>query len=240
MMEASAIAARQKSRTSGSSRTRSAVAPVSAETGFIVRLPQSLYQMSYWMRFDCVTSKPAFARSAAMLARRAVERPSGSPTMSPWPLRCSENPGSGSAALMCTTHPRRRCVAIARPTAPPGSTASMRMPSHGPPRPWKNHQGTPFIAARTTLSGPSSGAMRAATAGSAGPFTARITRSCGPSSAGSSEARTLGASTSPSRRKRSPCAPIASSAAPRATTLTSHSPRAARRAPMRPPMAPAP
>src|SRR5712692_3504882 len=45
---ASSIAAEQKARTSGSSRMRSPVAPVSADTGFIVRLPQSLYQISCW------------------------------------------------------------------------------------------------------------------------------------------------------------------------------------------------
>ena len=43
---ASLIAAEQKSRTSGSPSMRSTVAPVIALTGFIVRLPQSLYQMS--------------------------------------------------------------------------------------------------------------------------------------------------------------------------------------------------
>ena len=43
---ASRIAAEQKARTSSSSSTRSVVAPVSAETGFIVMLPHSLYQMS--------------------------------------------------------------------------------------------------------------------------------------------------------------------------------------------------
>ena len=43
---ASRIAAVQNSRTSGSASTRSMVAPVIADTGFIVRLPHSLYQMS--------------------------------------------------------------------------------------------------------------------------------------------------------------------------------------------------
>ena len=44
--------------------------------------------------------------------------------------------------------------------------------------PSKNHHCTPFIATSTTASGPSSGAMRAATPGNPGPFTATTTRSC--------------------------------------------------------------
>ena len=43
---ASRIAASQKARTRSSSRIRSAVAPVSTETGLMVMLPQSLYQTS--------------------------------------------------------------------------------------------------------------------------------------------------------------------------------------------------
>ena len=43
---ASRIAAEQNARTSGSPSMRSIVAPVIADTGFIVRLPHSLYQMS--------------------------------------------------------------------------------------------------------------------------------------------------------------------------------------------------
>jgi hypothetical protein len=46
MADASRIAAEQNSRTSGSASTRSTVAPVIADTGFIVRLPHNLYQMS--------------------------------------------------------------------------------------------------------------------------------------------------------------------------------------------------
>lgn len=46
MAAASRIAAEQNSRTSGSARMRSPVAPVSALTGFIVMLPHSLYQIS--------------------------------------------------------------------------------------------------------------------------------------------------------------------------------------------------
>ena len=62
---ASSITALQKSRTSGSSRMRSQVAPVRAEIGFMVMLPQSLNQTSRWMRSDSVTAKPAFDSSVA-------------------------------------------------------------------------------------------------------------------------------------------------------------------------------
>ncbi|MNZ93502.1 hypothetical protein D3C78_1125710 [compost metagenome] len=46
MAAASPMAAEQNWRTSSSSSRRSMVAPVIAETGFMVRLPHSLYQMS--------------------------------------------------------------------------------------------------------------------------------------------------------------------------------------------------
>jgi len=46
MAAASAMAREQKARNRASSSTRSMVAPVRAETGFMVMLPHSLYQMS--------------------------------------------------------------------------------------------------------------------------------------------------------------------------------------------------
>ena len=69
-------------------------------------------------------------------------------------------------------------------SASPGSRRGRRRPSSGPPCAWKYHHGMPFIGNATGVSGPSSGAMVAATAGSAGAFTVTITASCGPSSAG--------------------------------------------------------
>ena len=47
---------------------------------------------------------------------------------------------------------------MARAIAPSGSTACSRVPASAP-KPSKNHQGTPFMAVRTTVSGPSSGPM---------------------------------------------------------------------------------
>ena len=105
--------------------------------------------------------------------------------------------------------------------------------------PEKNHHGTPFMAVSTMVSGRSSGLMRAATSGIAGPLTATTTRSCGPSSAGSSAASTFARSSPPVLASRIPCARSAASVAPRATALTACS-CAASRAPMKPPMAPAP
>ena len=52
------------------------------------------------------------------------------------------------------------------------------------------HQGMPLVTKATAVSGPSSGAMVAATAGSAGALTVTITTSCGPRLAGSDSAGT--------------------------------------------------
>jgi hypothetical protein len=236
---ASVITPRQKALTRSSSRIRSDVAPVSTETGFMVMLPQSLYQMSRRMRVETVTSIPAAPNVSASAVSRAETRPSGSPTMNPWPALCRVTPGSGALTEMCTTQPMTCGVGSAAVNVPPGSTAGSRSPSHGPPNPSKNHHGTPFMAATMTVSWSSSGAMRAATDASAGPLTAITMTSCGPSSAGSSVART-GAVTGPSAvRSRQPCARSARSVAPRATAVVTW-PAAASRAPTYPPTAPAP
>ena len=50
MALASSITALTKPRTRSSSRMRSVVAPVRALMGFMVRLPCSLNQMSFWMQ----------------------------------------------------------------------------------------------------------------------------------------------------------------------------------------------
>ena len=70
---------------------RSPVAPVSADTGFIVMLPHSLYQMSRRIVGDEVTSKPAAASSSCTAARRGESAPSGSPTIRPMPFRCTHD-----------------------------------------------------------------------------------------------------------------------------------------------------
>jgi len=218
---------------------RSHVAPVSAETGFIVRLPQSLYQTSRWIRFDTSTSNAA-ARSAAASARtRGDSPPAGSPRMRRFPGPTRAAPGPTPEAARWTTHPTTRRAGIASAIAPRGSTERRRVPSSVPPKPSKNHHGTPFIAATTAVSGPRSGRSRAATASSACAFTARSTASCGPSAAGSSVAATGTDQVRSPSTIRTPCARIASSVAPRAIALTS-CPARARRAARSPPTAPAP
>ena len=75
------MAAEQKARTSGSSSTWDDAAPVIAEIGFIVRLPHSLYQMSWRIEEDSATSKRAVRSNAAIAETRSDAVPSGSPTM---------------------------------------------------------------------------------------------------------------------------------------------------------------
>ena len=193
---------------------------MSADTGFIVMLPQSLYQMSCWMRADTRHSNPASDNAVASAVVRADSPPAGSPTMRPRPITLRTTPGAGVVHDACTTQPTTCATGIAAAIAPSGSSDASRSPAHGPGMPAKNHHGTPFIAVSTIVPGPRSGAMRAATAGSAGAFTATTTRSCGPRRAGSSAAAT-GARTSPSPDcSRSPSRASAASVAPRATADT--------------------
>ena len=135
---ASSITALTKPRTSGSSRMRSAVAQVSAEIGFMVMLPQSLNQMSRWIRSDTVTLKPAGCSSAATVCTRGAAArsmrsaasvldvpaacPCGAPMMSPSPLTCRTLPGAGATQLRCTTQPITCAVGMWRATVPCGST----------------------------------------------------------------------------------------------------------------------
>ena len=141
--------------------------------------------------------------------------------------------------LAWTTQPITRSSAIEAAMRPPGSTlCSGSAPSAEAPAP--NHQGTPFIAGSTSVAGPISGAIRAATAGSDGALTATSTRSCTPSAAGSSLALTGALNNSAPWRSRKPCSRNAASVAPRATADTSHSPVKAKRVPMKPPIAPTP
>ena len=123
--------------------------------------------------------------------------------------------------------------------APSGSTACSAVPASAPPKPSKNHQGTPFIAVSTTVPGPISGAMWRATSRMAGALTATTTRSCTPSAAGSLLARTAWVVVPSACASCRPCCCSAASVAPRATTPTVH-PTAASLAPSQPPMAPAP
>jgi hypothetical protein len=83
---------------------RSQGAPVSALTGFMVMLPQSLNQMSRWMRSDTVTSKPARCSSAArpagpvLATRRAADDQAVA-------IDRRTAPGAGAVLLRCTTQP---------------------------------------------------------------------------------------------------------------------------------------
>ena len=114
---------RQKPLASSSSRMRSTVTPVNADTGFIVMLPQSLYQMSCWMRSETRHSKPA-AVSIAREPRRPGRMlpPAGSPMMRPWPMTFCTTPGSGVLHDACTTQPTTLRAGIARAIAPSGSS----------------------------------------------------------------------------------------------------------------------
>ena len=87
----------------------------------------------------------------------------------------------------------------------------------------------PFIANATAVSGPSSGWIALAMAGSEGAFNVTMTTSCGPSCAGSSLAFTGTRNVASAARTSSPFACIAARWGPRATTETSAPPRASLR-----------
>ena len=238
---ASSIAAEQNATTSSSDRTGPMLAPVTAATGFMVRLPHSLYQTSARIRGETVTSRPPPRSAAASERTRGVSAPDGSPTMMPFPLCSRTVPGSGELALRCTVPPITRPTGSAAATTPPGSTLSRCRPAAGPPKPpSKNHHGTPLSVDSTAVPGPSSGPIAAAAKGSDCAFTATTTASCGPSSAASSEAVTFTVVTPSADSMLSPRERIAASVAPRAYTQTSAPPQPASPDAMTPPMAPAP
>ncbi|OQB98874.1 MAG: hypothetical protein BWX79_03259 [Alphaproteobacteria bacterium ADurb.Bin100] len=207
--------------------------------GLTVMLPQSLNQMSFWICGDTVAAKPARCSSAASACTRGLSAPEGSPMISPLPKWWRITPRAFTAQLACTTQPMTWRAGIARAISPVGSTACSAVPASAPPKPSKNHQGTPFMAVSTTVSGPISGAMWRATSSSAGALTAMTTRSCTPSAAGSLLARTAWVVLPSASTSCRPFCCSAASVAPRATTLTEQ-PTPARRAPSQPPMAPAP
>src|SRR5215472_8631198 len=245
----SSMADSQNARTRSSSRTWPAVAPVSADTGFTVRLPHSLYQTSSRMRGETVMSSPASVSKAASRRSRGESLPSGSPMMMPFPAYRRITPGSGEPALMCTVPPITRATGMTSASWPPGSTLSRWHPAQGPPKPSKNHHGTPLRVDSTAVSGPSNGPMLLAAAGADCAFTAMITTSCVPSSAASSLAVTAAVTVPAADSTRRPRDRIAASVAPRASTevavaavaAAAAGPAAVPRAvAMTPPMAPAP
>lgn len=74
---------------------RSIVAPVSADSGFMVMLPQSLYHISRWIESVGWTVKPDLSRIPPRVLRRWVRAPDGSPMMSVFAGRAFTSPGSG-------------------------------------------------------------------------------------------------------------------------------------------------
>ena len=117
--------------------------------------------------------------------------------------------------------PSVRSTGSAAEITPPGSTASMRVPSYGPPCLWKYHQGMPFCAVTTSVSGPISAPTSPVIAGNWCAFIARITTSCTPSSAMRSLAATCATCSLPSALMSfMPWARTAARLAPRITTLT--------------------
>src|SRR5215469_11877587 len=237
---ASSMAAEQNACTRSSSRTWPAVAPVIAQTGFMVRLPHSLYQTSACIRGETVTSNPASRSAPVSPASRAVSAPDGSPMMRPLPLCRQTTPGSRELALMCTVPPITWLAGMAAAITPPGSTLSRWRPAIGPPNPSKNHHGTPLSVDSTAAPSASSGPRPPTAAGRDCAFTAITTKSWGPSSAASSDAATLTVTVPSADSTLSPRDRIAASVAPRASTLTSVPPELTRPDAMTPPIAPAP
>ena len=84
-------------------------------------------------------------------------------------------PGSGVEFELCRTQPMVRSGGNSFAIAPPGSTMSRLCPSSGPLKPWKNHQGTPFMALTITPVRPISGASFGASSGRAWAFRDTIT-----------------------------------------------------------------
>ena len=209
----------------------------------MVMLPHNLNQMSRWIWSDTGVSKPARSSSRARAVMRAVDSPEGSPMMILLPKPWRTTPGAATEQLACTTLPTMCRAPTAAAMSPPGSTACSCRPVNGPPKPCRNHHGTPFMAVITTVCAASSGPSCSATSRMAGAFTAITTRSCGPSSVVLALARmrwvwVCCASFAPvSRRRPSRCS--AASVWPRASIDTSQ-PARARPAPSQPPMAPAP
>ncbi len=174
---------------------------------------------------------PAAISVSRSLIMRGVCWSSGSPTHST--LRSGEmlrtTPGSITWLDEVMTPPRVRSKPTVLSSAPPGSSRD-RSGAFGRslPSPWPYHQGMPFCAKTTGVSGPSSGVTVSATADRLEALRVEITTSCGPRSAGLSLAATLATIfLSPVRSVR-PLARIASRWGPRATTETSL-PAAARR-----------
>ena len=197
--------------------------------------------MSWRMSRLASAVKPAPLSTAAISATRAEAPPAGSPTISRWPKPCSTKPGSELEQVRCTTQPITRSSGKSPAMRPSGSTLASVRSANGRPAgaARRNHHGTPFIAGITIVRGPISGCIAAAAAASAGPLSAAITKSCGPSVVASSLAVICTRASRPSIASRNPCSRTAASVAPRASAVTAW-PAAASLAAIKPPTAPRP
>jgi hypothetical protein len=89
--------------------------------------------------------------------------------MSPLPKWWRTRPGAFSEQLACTTQPITWRAGNGLGDLAARVHRLQRVPASAPPKPSKNHQGTPFMAVSTTVSGPISGAMAAPRPGRPGP-----------------------------------------------------------------------
>ena len=135
--------------------------------------------------------------------------------------------------------PMMRSGSIASEMTPPGSTLSRRVPSHFPPCRWKYHQGMPFWADTTAVSGPMSGLSCGAIAVRLCALTVRNRKSTAPTASGSSVADGWACNSPWAVRTVTPLACIAFRWGPRAMRVT-FCPARASFAPRNAPIAPAP
>ena len=132
-----------------SSRIASVSAPVSAETGLIVMLPQSLYQTSMRTSALGLGLKPALA-SAAQTASTRAEAPPAARRRSVARRCCGARARARGSTPRGGRRSRGRCSSGSRASrAPPGSTLASGACSGMAAG--RSHQGTPFIAGRRTV-----------------------------------------------------------------------------------------
>ena len=201
---ASAIARSMKSRTSGSSRIRSVVAPVSAEIGFDRHVAPELVPDVPADVGARLGAEAGLASALQTAVVRAESPPAGSPTIRRLPKPCWTTPGAGLEQARWTTQPRTARAAAPRRCGRRDRRSSSGAAGAAPPGVcpvWRNHHGTPFIAGSTIVSGPISGARRAAASISAGALKAMTTRSCGPSASRRRRLAPARSSSSPSMRR---------------------------------------
>ena len=222
--------------------TRSMLAPVIADTGFIVMLPHNLYQMSWRMLADTRGVETGAAQQLAQRCTRgdhAAGRLADDQALAHALLHQAGLGREGAGMHHAADHLRQRqmraAMRTARVDAVQRRAAERRRRSAQTTRARRSSPAAPACARRAAAR------CARATSASAGPLTATTTRSMHAQLArvargragGAQQLRRPGAGASRARATRA-------SVAPRATALTWHSPAAASRVPMKPPMAPAP